>query len=151
ESSSGAGQELQEASKIALSMVGALGMGPNGSLLSLQAVRDAHIEFDSAESIRAADELLKQLDRECQALLQRMKPALDEITARLLAEETVPGEQMLEAIERLPERHHEARVSSSRVQPRTSIDRVAASALGTVVQLELTAVEPETDDGPGMV
>jgi hypothetical protein len=55
EVSSGAGQDLQEASKIALSMVGALGMGPNGSLLSLQAVRDAHIEFDSGESIRAAD------------------------------------------------------------------------------------------------
>ncbi len=151
ESSSGAGQDLQEASKIALSMVGALGMGPNGSLLSLQAVRDAHIEFDSGESIRAADELLKQLDRECQALLQRMKPALDEITARLLAEETVPGEQILEAIERLREHHHEARVSSIIGHAMSSIDRVAASALEHVEQLELTPVEHEKDDGPGMV
>ncbi|MCF6780453.1 AAA family ATPase [Stutzerimonas stutzeri] len=151
ESSSGAGQDLQEASKIALSMVGALGMGPNGSLLSLQAVRDAHIEFDSAESIRAADELLKQLDRECQALLQRMKPALDEITARLLAEETVPGEQILQAIERLPEHHYEARVSSIIGHAMSSIDRVAASALEHVEQLELTPIEPEKDDGPGMV
>ena len=151
EASSGAGQDLQEASKIALSMVGALGMGPNGSLLSLQAVRDAHIEFDSGESIRAADELLKELDRECQALLQRMQPALDEITARLLAEETVPGEEVLAAIERLPEHHREARVSSIIGHAMQSIDRVAASALEHVEQLELTPTEPEKDDGPGMV
>jgi len=149
EASSGAGQDLQEASKIALSMVGALGMGPNGSLLSLQAVRDAHIEFDSGESIRAADELLKQLDRECQTLLQRMKPALDEITERLLAEETVPGEDVLAAIERLPEHHHEASVSSIIGHAMSSIDRVAASALEHVEQLELTPVEQE-DEGPGM-
>ncbi|MBA1263598.1 AAA family ATPase [Stutzerimonas sp. NM35] len=151
EASSGAGQDLQEASKIALSMVGALGMGPNGSLLSLQAVRDAHIEFDSGESIRAADELLKQLDRECQALLQRMKPALDAITERLLAEETVPGEEVLAAIERLPEHHHEASVSSIIGHAMSSIDRVAASALGDTQYLELAPVEQPGDDGPGMV
>ena len=149
EASSGAGQDLQEASKIALSMVGALGMGPTGSLLSLQAVRDAHIEFDSGESIRAADDLLKQLDRECQALLQRMKPALDEITERLLDRETVPGDEVLAAIERLPEHHRDASVSSIIGHAMSSIDRVAASALEHVEQLELTPVEQE-DDGPGM-
>ncbi|TCD19549.1 AAA family ATPase [Pseudomonas sp. IC_126] len=151
EVSSGAGQDLQEASKIALSMVGALGMGPNGSLLSLQAVRDAHIEFDSGESIRAADNLLKQLDRDCMALLQRLKPALDEVAERLLAEETVPGEEVLAAIERLPEHHHEASVSSIIGHAMSSIDRVAASAMADAQFLELAPVEQPEDDGPGMV
>lgn len=153
EVSSGAGQDLQEASKIALSMVGALGMGPNGSLLSLQAVRDAHIEFDSGESIRAADQLLKQLDRDCMALLQRLKPALDEVAERLLAEETVPGEGVLAAIERLPSAHHEASVSSLIDHAMHTIDRVAASALDGTDSFELAPVvsdEPE-DDGPRML
>ena len=151
EVSSGAGQDLQEASKIALSMVGALGMGPNGSLLSLQAVRDAHIEFDSGESIRAADNLLKQLDRECMALLQQLKPALDEIADKLLAEETVPGEEVLAAIARLPEHHHEARVSSIIGHALNSIDRVAASAMENDGFIDLAPVEQPEDDGPGML
>ncbi|MCQ4319421.1 AAA family ATPase [Stutzerimonas stutzeri] len=151
EVSSGAGQDLQEASKIALSMVGALGMGPNGSLLSLQAVRDAHIEFDSGESIRAADNLLKQLDRECMALLQRLKPALDEVADKLLAEETVLGEDVVAAIERLPEQHHQASVSSIIGHAMSSIDRVAASAMENAPFLDLAPVEQPDDDGPGMV
>ncbi|HBC00224.1 MAG TPA: ATP-dependent Zn protease, partial [Pseudomonas sp.] len=150
EVSSGAGQDLQEASKIALSMVGALGMGPNGSLLSLQAVRDAHIEFDSGESIRAADQLLQQLYSDCIALLQRLKPALDEIADKLLAEETVPGEDVLAAIERLPAQHHEASVSSIIGHALSSIDRVAASAMEGADRFELApVVSPDEDDeGP---
>ncbi|MCW3149432.1 AAA family ATPase [Stutzerimonas stutzeri] len=152
EVSSGAGQDLQEASKIALSMVGALGMGPKGSLLSLQAVRDAHIEFDSGDSIRAADQLLQQLDRDCLALLQRLRPALDEIAERLLAEETVPGEEVLAAIARLPA-PHDASVSSILGHALSSVERVAASALDAPDSFELApvvAVEPE-DDGPRML
>jgi cell division protease FtsH len=150
EVSSGAGQDLQEASKIALSMVGALGMGPRGSLLSLQAVRDAHLDSDPHEALEAADELLQQLNQECLALLQRLKPALDHITERLLAVETVPGEEVLAAIERLPVQHHEASVSSIIGHALNSIDRVAASAMDSTDNFELSPVvssEPE-DDGP---
>ena len=150
EVSSGAGQDLQEASKIALSMVGALGMGPSGSLLSLQAVREAHIEFDSGESIRAADELLKQLDRECQALLQRMKPALDEITSRLLAEETVPGEEVLAAIARLAHQGPDHNVSPLLAPALSAIERVAANTMEQDFSLNLPE-EPQPEDGPGMV
>jgi len=149
EVSSGAGQDLQEASKIALSMVGALGMGPNGSLLSLQAVRDAHIEFDSGESIRAADQLLQQLYSDCIALLQRLKPALDEIADKLLAEETVPGEDVLAAIERLPAQHHEASVSSIIGHALSSIDRVAASAMEGADRFELAPVVSPDEDEEG--
>ncbi len=151
EASSGAGQDLQEASKIALSMVGALGMGPGGSLLSLQAVRDAHIEFDSGDAIRAADSLLKELERDCHALLLRMKPALDQIAERLLAEETVPGEEVLAAIARLPDHHREASVRPITRHSVDSIDRVAASGLEHVEHFELAPLEKTVDEGPGMI
>ncbi|MBB3103485.1 AAA family ATPase [Azomonas macrocytogenes] len=154
EVSSGAGQDLQEASRIALSMVGALGMSPRGSLLSLQAVREAHIEFDSGESIQAADALLRQLEHECQVLLQRLKPALDDISRRLLIEETIPGEDVLAAIARLPQHLRDTHLDRALMPTLEVIDRVAASTLETPDQFELglSARERENadDDGPGM-
>ncbi|KXJ32262.1 MULTISPECIES: AAA family ATPase [Pseudomonas] len=100
EVSSGAAQDLQEASKLALSMVASLGMGPSGSLLSLQALRDAGIDFDAAPSIAAADQLLHSLDHRCLALITELKPALDDITDQLLRDETIPGSAVAEAIAR---------------------------------------------------
>ncbi|KTS70557.1 ATP-dependent Zn protease [Pseudomonas oryzihabitans] len=100
EVSSGAAQDLQEASKLALSMVASLGMGPSGSLLSLQALRDAGIDFDAGPSIAAADQLLHSLDHRCLALITELKPALDDITDQLLRDETIPGSAVAEAIAR---------------------------------------------------
>ncbi|MDH2245522.1 AAA family ATPase [Pseudomonas sp. GD03855] len=153
EVSSGAGQDLQEASKIALSMVGALGMGPRGSLLSLQAVRDAHLESDPREALEAADELLQQLNQDCLALLQRLRPALDHITQRLLDCETVPGEEVLAAIAQIPaDRAHGV---SPLHGPVTGMERVAASAFDDTTGglFDLVAGEPKDaaePEGPGM-
>ena len=151
EVSSGAGQDLQEASKLALSMVGALGMGPAGSLLSLQAVREAHIEFDSSATLDSADALLQQLNRECFALLQRMKPALDEISQRLLDEESVPGEAVLAAIARLPVHDLEKALTPLRQRAHGGLERVALSAYDQDQPFELGAAPAEQDgQGPGM-
>ncbi|MCQ4326231.1 ATP-dependent Zn protease [Stutzerimonas stutzeri] len=153
EVSSGAGQDLQEASKIALSMVGALGMGPRGSLLSLQAVREAHLDSDPREALEAADELLQQLNQDCLALLQRLKPALDHIAAQLLECETVPGEEVLAAIARLPaDRAHGV---SPLHGAGAGLERVAASAFddSTGALFDMVAGEHETPaepEGPGM-
>ncbi|WP_437883036.1 AAA family ATPase [Pseudomonas sp. LRF_L74] len=152
EVSSGAGQDLHEASKLALSMVGALGMGPKGSLLSLQAVRDAHLDSDPREALEAADDLLRQLDQECHALLLSLKPALDHIGERLLQEETVPGEDVVAAVapfmNALP-----GKVS---VLPGHTphLERVAASAydgLDPLFDLSLVEEEDEPHTGPGMI
>ncbi|MCQ4298516.1 AAA family ATPase [Pseudomonas songnenensis] len=153
EVSSGAGQDLQEASKIALSMVGALGMGPRGSLLSLQAVRDAHLESDPREALEAADELLQQLNQDCLALLQRLKPALDHITERLLECETVAGEEVLAAVAQVPA--DRAHAVSPLHGPATGLERVAASGFddSTGALFDLVAGEPKDTaepEGPGM-
>ncbi|MET1079599.1 MAG: AAA family ATPase [Pseudomonas sp.] len=150
EVSSGAGQDLHEASKLALSMVGSLGMGPSGSLLSLQAVRDAHLDSDPREALQAADNLLQQLSRDCMTLLQRLKPALDRISERLLAEETVPGDAVVEAVTALlstaAEQNH-WRPGHSR-----HLERVASSAYDGLDPLfDLANLEePDAPPGPGM-
>ena len=152
EVSSGAGQDLQEASKLALSMVGQLGMGPKGSLLSLQAIRDAHLESDPREALEAADTLLQNLNQECYALLQRLKPALDKVTERLLESETVAGHEVLEAVSVLPsELHPHPHV----IPGGRHLERVAASAYDQFdplydLSLPDAPEEDERDCGPGM-
>lgn len=150
EVSSGAGQDLHEASKLALSMVGALGMGPTGSLLSLQAVRDAHLESDPREALQAADELLQQLDRDCLQLLQRLRPALDQVSARLLEEETVAGEEVLAAVAALhlePQDHNNFRPGHAR-----HLQRVAASnyTFDPLFDLDVAGQEEPAQSGPSM-
>ena len=98
EVSSGAGHDLHEASKLALSMVATLGMGPKGSLLNLQAVREAHLDSDPREALEAADQLLHELNLHCTELLRRLRPALERITRALLEQETIPGELVQQAI-----------------------------------------------------
>lgn len=150
EVSSGAGQDLHEASKLALSMVGALGMGPSGSLLSLQAVRDAHLESDTREALQAADELLQQLNGECLRLLQRLKPALDQISTRLQEEETVAGEDVLAAVAALqldPYEHSGLRPGHAR-----HLERVAASSYNfdPLFDLDMSDQQDAEHAGPGM-
>ena len=152
EVSSGAGQDLHEASKLALSMVGALGMNPKGSLLSLQAVRDAHLDSDPREALEAADELLQQLNRSCTKLVERLKPALDQISQRLLEEETVPGEDVVAAVAELM---HEPLGNVSVLPSHTPhMERVAASAYdGFDPLFDLALVDEVTQEqpaGPGM-
>ncbi len=152
EVSSGASGDLQEASKIALSMVGALGMGPKGTLLSLQAVREAHLESDPREALEAADELLQQLNKDCFALLQRLHPALDRITQRLLEIETVPGEEVLAAIADIPaDRAHGVCPLHA---PSHGLQRVVASGFDDTDSLfELVAGDDAAEaplQGPGM-
>ncbi|WP_188983288.1 AAA family ATPase [Pseudomonas matsuisoli] len=152
EVSSGAGQDLVEASKLALSMVGQLGMGPKGSLLSLQAIRDAHLESDPREALQAADDLLQELNRECFALLQRLQPALDQVTERLLEVETVPGGEVLDAIAALP--HDVRHIHPGHLHGGRHLERVAASAYDQFDPLydlsQPDIRDREEDCGPGM-
>ncbi len=148
EVSSGAGQDLHEASKLALSMVGSLGMGPKGSLLSLQAVREAHLDSDPREALEAADQLLHELNLQCIELLRHLRPALERITRALLERETVPGEEVLKAIapllDAVPQKPHSGSVPH--------LERVAASdykGFDPMYDLAQTDDE-EPDSGPCM-
>jgi cell division protease FtsH len=98
EVSSGASSDLQEATKIALSMVSGLGMGPHNDLATLSVMRDAGIDVDPAPTLLQVNALLREQEAICDALLVEHRLAMDTIVARLLESETVDGFEVYEAL-----------------------------------------------------
>jgi cell division protease FtsH len=98
EASSGAAQDLQEASRIGLEMVSRLGFGSGGSLFSLAALpRDAaSLQLDGA--IEQADTLLREINERCFELLKRNESILREVTTELSKSETIPGSYVYDLI-----------------------------------------------------
>ncbi len=98
EASSGASQDLQQASKLALDMVGRYGFGQDGTLFSIGALPAQHASRQIAAAVRQANQLLEALNLQCQQLVRAHRRALDALTDELLAHETVSGERVLELV-----------------------------------------------------
>ncbi len=98
EASSRASQDLQQASKLALDMVGRYGFGQDGALFSIGALRRSMPHDRSRRRCASANQLLEALNLQCQHLLRAHRRALDALTEELLAHETVSGERVLELI-----------------------------------------------------
>ncbi len=95
--SSGAAQDLQEASRI--SLVARLGFGSDGSLFNLAALpRDASLQLEGA--IEQTDRLLRQMNARCFDLLERNESILREVTTELSKSETIPGSYVYDLIRR---------------------------------------------------
>ncbi|WP_226507122.1 AAA family ATPase [Pseudomonas sp. MWU16-30317] len=98
EVSSGASSDLQEATRIALSMVSALGMGPHSDLATLSVMRDAGIEVDPTPTLLQVNALLREQEAICDGLLHEHRVAMDTVVARLLEAETIDGAEVYEAL-----------------------------------------------------
>ncbi|SAK60185.1 ATP-dependent metalloprotease [Caballeronia temeraria] len=100
EASSGAAQDLQEASRISLEMVSRLGFGREGNLFSLAALprESAGRQLDGA--IEQANALLNEIDERCLELLRRNESILHDVTLALTSTETVPGAYVYDLIRR---------------------------------------------------
>jgi cell division protease FtsH len=98
ETSSGASMDLQEATKIALSMVSGLGMGPDQDLATLSVLREAGIDVEPGKTLQQVNALLREQERICDALLLEHRSAMDYIVDRLLMEETVDGNEVYAAL-----------------------------------------------------
>jgi cell division protease FtsH len=94
ECSSGASQDLKEASKIALSMVATLGLGDEGNLFNVEALNDMNFRPDMQEPIARAELLLRRLGDECERLLLSHRDILDAIVTVLLAKESIDGDEL---------------------------------------------------------
>ncbi|MDR5839475.1 cell division protein, partial [Caballeronia sp. LZ031] len=99
EASSGAAQDLQEASRISLDMVSKFGFNADGNLFSLAALPPQYAGLQMKAAIEHANILLKDLNEACQALLRDNEPVLRAIAERLLESETVPGETVYRLID----------------------------------------------------
>lgn len=102
EASTGASHDLQEASRIALDMVSRLGFGLERKLFSVGALSPQAAAVNLKESISDANSLLTMLDQECQALLREYRPALEQMTAELLEQETISGDRIREIVATAP-------------------------------------------------
>jgi cell division protease FtsH len=107
EASSGAAQDLQEASRIGLDMVSKFGFNNDGNLFSLAALPQQVAGLQLKTAIGHANELLSDLNDACFALLKANEPVLRVIADQLLVSETVPGETVYRLI-----REHAAAVEA---------------------------------------
>ncbi|SAL54394.1 ATP-dependent metalloprotease FtsH [Caballeronia terrestris] len=99
EASSGAAQDLQEASRIGLDMVSKFGFNADGNLFSLAALPQQYAGLQMKASIEHANILLKELNEACYTLLRDNEPVLQAIAGELLESETVPGSTVYRLIE----------------------------------------------------
>jgi cell division protease FtsH len=99
EASSGAAQDLQEASRISLDMVSKFGFNVDGNLFSLAALPAQYAGLQMKTAIEHANILLKDLNEACYALLRDNEPVLRAIAEQLLESETVPGATVYRLIE----------------------------------------------------
>jgi cell division protease FtsH len=99
EASSGAAQDLQEASRIGLDMVSKFGFNVEGNLFSLAALPQQYAGLQLKNAIEHANVLLKELNEACYALLRANEPVLRAIADQLLESETVPGATVYRLIE----------------------------------------------------
>jgi cell division protease FtsH len=104
EASSGAGSDLKEASRIALSMVASFGLGDSGNLFSMQALLDMNAQPNLKAAEEESERLLKRLHELCLAHLTRYKPALEDLRDQMLERETITGDDVERAIERVDAR-----------------------------------------------
>jgi cell division protease FtsH len=99
EASSGAAQDLQEASRIGLDMVSKFGFNADGNLFSLAALPAQYAGLQMKTSIGHANILLKDLNEACYALLHDNEPVLRAIAEELLESETMRGATVYRLIE----------------------------------------------------
>ncbi|WP_277184338.1 AAA family ATPase [Caballeronia sp. BR00000012568055] len=107
EASSGAAQDLQEASRIGLDMVSKYGFNSDGDLFSLASLPQQYAGLQLKGAIENTNELLRDLDDATFALLKANEPVLRAIADELLETETVPGETVYRLI-----REHAAAVNA---------------------------------------
>jgi cell division protease FtsH len=97
--SSGAASDLSEASILAFKMVAELGMSKEGKLFSLGACRKLGLNTDHLFYLDQTQELLEEMEARCMQMLNKMRPALDQLLEMLLERETVPGEEVAALLE----------------------------------------------------
>jgi len=98
DASSGAASDLKEASRLALTMVATLGLSDTGTLFSLDALSALNIRPDPSSAVAEAEAILATQNERCLATLRELRAALLDLTAKLVAHETIDGDEVARAI-----------------------------------------------------
>ena len=106
---SGAANDIEEATKLARSMVSRLGMSEQFGMVALETLQNQYLGGDAAlacspETAARIDEEVLRLMREAHQkaveLLTAHRPLLDKLAAFLLERETITGEEFMEIVRR---------------------------------------------------
>ena len=98
DASSGAANDLKEASRLALSMVATLGLSDTGTLFSLDALTTLGIKPDPRTAVTEAEAILAAQNERCLQTLTELRGALLALTEMLIERETIDGEEVARAI-----------------------------------------------------
>ena len=98
EASTGASNDLERASHIAMTMVSETGLAGEYGPFSLKALGRESEALTRGKAMVAAVTLMRDVEAETQALLVAHRPALDALTEALLERETLTGEEALRVL-----------------------------------------------------
>lgn len=98
EASTGAAEDLKEASRIALAMVNQFGFGGDNSLFSSGALTGQVPLAKTEADIGQATVILAEQEQLCFTLLAQSREALDCFIEKLIIEETLPGSAVQDAL-----------------------------------------------------
>ena len=106
---SGASNDIEQATKLARSMVTRLGMSETFDMMALETLQNQYLGGDaaltcSAETAAKVDnevlELIKSAHKKASDILKADEPKLHELAAYLLEKETITGEEFMEILDR---------------------------------------------------
>ena len=108
---SGAANDIEQATKLARTMITRLGMSPDFDMTALEVVNNPYLSQDaslacSGETAAAIDKLVVNIIRDCHAraaeILADNRDKLDELAAYLVQRETITGEEFMRILNRVP-------------------------------------------------
>ena len=105
EITSGAANDIEQATRLARAMVTRMGMSDNFGMMALDTVNNPYLGGDastacSSDTSSKVDEEVRQIIRTChekaRSILTEHKDKLDELTEFLIEKETITGKQFLD-------------------------------------------------------
>ncbi len=151
EITSGAANDIEQATRLARAMVTRLGMSDNFDMMMLETINNAYLSGDASlvcanDTATIVDQEVLQIIRNCHAkakeILLQNRSMLDELTEYLLEKETITGKEFLEKLEGKKAEPTEAIVIPAAV-PATSENPTAEPAPSVAeTEIPVNAADP---------
>jgi cell division protease FtsH len=105
EASSGASNDLKQASLMAYQMVATMGMSQSEELFSVEALVEMRMEVSNDELISQANQILMRLNARCLEMLEKNRRSVEALTNLLIEKETIDGNDFIQYFDhsKLPE------------------------------------------------
>ena len=150
EITSGAANDIEQATRLARAMVTRLGMSDNFDMMMLETINNAYLSGDASlvcanDTATIVDQEVLQIIRNCHAeakeILLKNRAMLDELTEYLLEKETITGKEFLEKME--GKKADSAEMTPAPSNAQEVAENPAADQPLAAIQPEVPAASPE--------